>query len=307
MSTHAAIASLLALPALGFLAACDTPNPQTGPQSRSAATTPAVTPAPLQAAPSPQQPASQPLAGLVAATLALPAAGESLRLEGDPAITVVLEPLRKGGFAYRSGQHLVDTPLPVGYPRPTPPGTIELKHYPSIRRAEYGARVNADGTPVDDSLVEAEGSGMQRNGRDGFWPLFRHIQRRDIAMTSPVEMDWRGASVTSEQPMQDAKWTMSFLYREPAQGAAGDDPRDARVRIIDTKPAIMLSVGLAGRSSDRTINAGVAKLRDYLARNPQWQPLGDLRGLFYNDPSVPDRRAWAEIQIEVKPTAAPTN
>ncbi len=228
--------------------------------------------------------------------------GQALRLEGDPAIVVTLEP-RRGSFVYRSGDHLVDTALPVGYPRPTPPGTIELKHYPSIRRAEYGARVNADGSPVDDSRVEAEGSGMQRNGREGFWPLFQHIQRRDIAMTSPVEMDWRGASVSDDKPMDDAKWTMSFLYREPAQGATGNDPKDTRVRIIDTKPAVMLSVGLAGRSSDRTINAGVAKLRDYLARNPQWQPVGDLRGLFYNDPSVPDRLAWAEIQIEVRPAS----
>jgi hypothetical protein len=228
--------------------------------------------------------------------------GQALRLEGDPAITVTLEP-RRGGLVYRSGDHLVDTALPVGYPRPTPPGTIELKHYPSIRRAEYGARVNADGSPVNDSRVEAAGSGMQRNGREGFWPLFQHIQRRDIAMTSPVEMDWRGASVSDDKPMDDAKWTMSFLYREPAQGATGDDPKDTRVRIIDTRPAVMLSAGLAGRSSDRTINAGVAKLRDFLSRNPQWQPVGDLRGLFYNDPSVPDRLAWAEIQIEVRPAS----
>jgi hypothetical protein len=261
--------------------------------SEPAPTKPAPTkPAPTVPAPAAAQPAT---------TTAIPPLGQALRLEGDPAITVALEPRKGGVFAYRSGEHLVDTPLPVGYPRPTPPGTIELKHYPSIRRAEYGARVNADGTPADDSLVEAEGTGMQRNGRDGFWPLFRHIQRRDIEMTSPVEMDWRGAQLSDDKPMDDARWTMSFLYREPAQGATGNDPRDERVRIIDTKPALMLSVGLAGRSSDRTINAGVAKLRDYLARNPQWQPVGDLRGLFYNDPSVPDRRAWAEIQIEVVP------
>jgi hypothetical protein len=202
---------------------------------------------------------------------------------------------------YRSGKHLVDSPLPVGYPRPTAPGTIELKHYPSIRRAEYGERVNADGAPVDGQVVKAEGSGMQNRGRDGFWPLFRHIQRRDIAMTAPVEMDWRGASVTNDKAMEDAKWTMSFLYREAKQGADGNDPKDERVRVIDTKPAIMLSVGLAGRANDRTINAGATTLREYLAANPQWKPVGDLRGLFYNDPTYSEQRAWAEIQVEVVP------
>ncbi len=30
----------------------------------------------------------------------------------------------------------IEAPLPVGYPSPTPPGCVEIKTYPSVRRAE---------------------------------------------------------------------------------------------------------------------------------------------------------------------------
>lgn len=66
----------------------------------------------------------------------------------------------------------VDTELPEGYPPPTPPGAIELKKYAEVRRAEVSGRLNPN-------------LGMNL----GFWPLFQHIQRNDIAMTAPVEMN----------------------------------------------------------------------------------------------------------------------
>lgn len=47
----------------------------------------------------------------------------------------------------------------------------------------------------------------------GFFPLFNHIKRNDIAMTSPVEMDYRGLfdPATGVQAKQDSmSWTMSF-------------------------------------------------------------------------------------------------
>ncbi len=69
----------------------------------------------------------------------------------------------------------IEAPLPVGYPSPTPPGCIELKTYPKVRRAQ----------------IESKATG----GQNGFWPLFSHIQKRQIAMTSPVEMDYHKMSL----------------------------------------------------------------------------------------------------------------
>ena len=70
---------------------------------------------------------------------------------------------------FTCGESYIEAPLPVGYPAPTPPGAIDLKRYPSVRRAE----VSGSGDPD-----------RKRNG--AFWPLFNHIKQRDIAMTSPV-------------------------------------------------------------------------------------------------------------------------
>lgn len=238
-------------------------------------------------------------AAVVAApAVTLPEAGKSIRLAGDPAITVT-----KQGDFHIAGQHMIDTPLPVGYPAPTPPGTIELKTYPTLRRAEVGG----------------ERDGVRSNGRAGFWPLFRHIQRRDIEMTSPVEMDFKGiaasAGLSADAPVSgaqvrtedvpsvdinDAQWTMSFLYRYTDQADAGVDPEDKRVLVVDTTPITVIAAGVAGSPNNRTVNKGVAALREFFASNPQYVPAGDIRGLFYNDPMVPENRKWAEIQIPVK-------
>lgn len=245
----------------------------------------------------PSEPAAAPVASATPAIM-LPEAGKSIRLAGDPAITVT-----KQGDFHIAGQHMIDTPLPVGYPAPTPPGTIELKTYPTLRRAEVGG----------------ERDGVRSNGRAGFWPLFRHIQRRDIEMTSPVEMDFKGiaasAGLSADAPVSgaqvktedvpsvdinDAQWTMSFLYRYTDQADAGVDPEDKRVLVVDTTPVTVIAAGVAGSPNNRTVNKGVAALREFFASNPQYVPAGDIRGLFYNDPMVPENRKWAEIQIPVK-------
>ena len=110
-----------------------------------------------------------------------PASGSSVRIGGDLAATV------SGSDAdYRAGACRVDTPLPVGYPAPTPPGSIDLKTYPSVRLAE----VTSAGDPD---------SGMNK----AFWPLFSHIKKHDIAMTSPVEMNYRGMRA-SDQPAPES-------------------------------------------------------------------------------------------------------
>ena len=100
--------------------------------------------------------------------------------------------------------------------------------------------------------------------------------------------------------INDAQWTMSFLYRYTDQADAGVDAEDKRVIVVDTTPVTVISAGVAGSPNNRTVNAGVTKLREFFASNPQYIPAGDIRGLFYNDPMVPEARKWAEIQIPVK-------
>lgn len=197
-----------------------------------------------------------------------------LRVGGDMTATVTRD---KSGFRFDS--MLIDTPLPVGYPDPTPPGSIDLKRYPGVRRAE------ASGTSSPDL-------GMNF----AFFPLFNHIKRRDIAMTSPVEMDYRPVREDSTQ------WTMSFLYREASLGPTGTD---RSVTVVDAPPMTVVSIGMRGRYSVERAKTQLPALEKWLAENPQWERAGDFRALYYNGPDRRTADLWAEVQIPIRPTGAP--
>lgn len=222
---------------------------------------------------------------------------------------------------FRAGTSEIDTPLPEGYPDPTPPGAIEIKRYPSVRRAEVSGRVLAD-------------LGMN----SGFWPLFRHIERRGIEMTSPVEMDYHdmmpstdgggaalrekigaargegsggsgeggsksaqaGGVEASGVPMTD--WTMSFLYRRAEQGATG---QDGSVTIRDTEPVTVVSLGMRGPYREARVREGVEKLRAWLAGQSEWEavPGAAPRAFMYNGPGVPQRDLWSEAQLPIRRVA----
>ncbi|QOI99137.1 MAG: heme-binding protein [Phycisphaeraceae bacterium] len=189
----------------------------------------------------------------------------------------------------------ITTALPEGYPAPTPPGAIELKRYPGVRRAEFSGNGNAD-----------------RGMTMGFWPLFRHIQRHNIAMTSPVEVDYHGL-VTDGDPSGGGEvggavgeargeerpgWTMSFLYRTKDLREPG---RDGNVVVQDAEPVTVVSIGVRGGYSESVVRAGVKILGDWLASQDEWSAAGEARAMYYNGPEMPRRDAWAEIQLPIRP------
>ncbi len=188
---------------------------------------------------------------------------------------------REDGF--RSGSSRILTPLPQGYPDPTPPGAIDLKHYPLVRRAAIGGSMSPDW-------------GMNF----AFFPLFNHIKRREIAMTSPVEMNYEG--LADGQATRPTAWTMSFLYRSSDLAPAGVDPKDKRVRIEDIDPVTVISVGMRGDYKIDRVNEGLSTLRNWLARQNQWEEAGEPRALFYNGPEVRASDKWLEVQIPVRAT-----
>ncbi len=195
------------------------------------------------------------------------------RVGGDLAIQTELKVER-----YTCGESYVEAPLPEGYPAPTPPGAIDLKRYPPVRRAEVS------------------GSGNPDQGRDGaFWSLFNHIKKRDIAMTSPVELDYRGAGSSSEG------WTMSFLYRTMELGPVGSD---GKVSVVDAEPVTVVSIGVRGPYGRRTVERGLEELSAWIESQSDWESAGDSRALYYNGPSIPDDRKWAEVQIPVRRSGA---
>ncbi len=234
----------------------------------------------------PPAPASEGAAGACAPARpeGAPTAGEAKRLVGDEKVKPILE---TGEYRLPQMQLLIEAPLPEGYPAPTPPGMIELKTYPSVRRAEYSAKGSSN-------------FGMNV----GFWPLFNHIKSRDIAMTSPVEMDYRPAGERAPlAPMKDAEgsWTMSFLYRSAKLGPTGED---GRVKVVDAPEVTVVSIGMRGPYGTGTVNAGLEALQAWFDSQQDWEPAGDPRGLNYNGPQVMQANKWSEVQVPVKRKAA---
>lgn len=182
---------------------------------------------------------------------------------------------------YQSGSARVTTPLPEGYPPPTPPGAIELKRYPPVRRAGISGSMTPDW-------------GMNF----AFFPLFNHIKRRDIAMTSPVELDYEG--LNEEGADKPRAWTMSFLYRDAEMGPVGVDPSDERILIEDVPPMTVIAVGLQGPYKMALVNKALAELRGWLDGQSEWRAAGEPRALFYNGPEAAAREKWSEIQIPLQ-------
>ena len=223
-------------------------------------------------------------------------AGPTIEVEGDPERVGphagAPEPVRVAGdvpapvyfkdAGWRFDDMAIPTPLPVGYPAPTPPGAFEIKHYPSVRRAE----VSGESSPRMASM-------------QGFWPLFQHISRNDIAMTAPVEMDYAPVDENADNDARPA-WTMSFLYYEQDLGPTGNDPADPNVTIRDTEPVTVLATGIKGQRSDRMGGDTQQKLVDWIEQSPEWRIAGEPRWFGYNGPDMPRNRQWSEVQVPVE-------
>ncbi len=216
------------------------------------------------------------------------------------------------GTAYIAGPMRIMSPLPKGYPRPTAAGAMEIKRYPSVRRAEL--------------TVEASARGGPRWGMNqAFFPLFRHIKERDIAMTAPVEAE---VPAMGKQPQDDGKagdaqdgrtgpMTVSFLYRTDDLGPTGD--AEENVRVVDTEPVTVLAMGIRGAMGNDRIEREVDALYQWLetqgATNTGpdgqkadglWEAAGPPRILGYNGPDVRRGDQWWEVQVPVtwKPVPA---
>ena len=208
--------------------------------------------------------------------LRAPTSGSAVRLSGDAPIP---EEVKEGWIC---GDYEIEAPLPVGYAPPTPPRCIEIKSYPLVRRAEITSTGKTN-------------AGANRS----FWPLFQHIQKRGIAMTSPVEMDYTGMS-DDKGNLSDERgsWTMSFLYRTPDMGETG--PAESNVQVKDLPPMTVISLGMQGNYGLKQVNTALDKLRDALAKQDQWVVAGEPRALNYNGPQIEAGYRWSEIQIPVK-------
>lgn len=178
-------------------------------------------------------------------------------------------------WACTQGPRINEAPLPEGWPELTPVGEIQVKQYPIYRAA------------VIDEKTDGSQSGM-------FRPLFKHIQREDIAMTAPVEMTYDG----------DRQASMAFLYRNTAMGSLGSDESDERVEVREIQEQTAVSLGVRGRYSNENYNEALAKLNAWLQDNKdRYTQTDEPRFLGYNSPFVPWFLRYGEVQIPVQEAA----
>ena len=201
------------------------------------------------------------------------------------------------GSSYIAGPMRIMSPLPEGYPRPTAAGALEIKAYPSVRRAEL--------------TVEASPRwGMSM----AFFPLFRHIKDRDIAMTAPVEADVPAMAqdeAGDTTATRTGEMTVSFLYRTNDLGPTGQADED--VRVVDTKPVSVLALGIRGTMGNDRIEREVGTLYQWIESQGavnvgpngeqtqgRWRADGAPRILGYNGPDVRRGDQWWEVQLPVR-------
>lgn len=191
---------------------------------------------------------------------------------------------------YRSGRMYTEASQPQGYPRPTSEGAVEIKRYPTVRRA----------------VVEGTGS-VQAGSRMGFMPLFNHIKANDVAMTAPVEMEWGVAGETIELTAGSAgevegsdAWRMAFLYERLDQGETGID--DLGVRVVDEQPVTVLSIGVRGTLTSERIAEAELTLDVWASLiADEWVLTGEKRRMSYNSPAQRRDQTWHEVQYFLEP------
>ena len=162
--------------------------------------------------------------------------------------------------------------LPAGFPGFQAVDELELRDYPAYRMVR---------------------TAMKGGSYAAFWPLFRHIEKNAIAMTTPVQMDWQPNGTTGKPT------AMAFLYGSPTLGRTGTDDR---VEVVDVPALTVISVGAVGDDRKDRVAALHERLREWLRRNPEWEIAGDLRTMGYNSPMVARDQRYFEVQLPIRKT-----
>lgn len=196
------------------------------------------------------------------------------------------------GVEQKESPMMVDeAKLPKGFPKPGAVGKVELKTYPAHRLAR-----------VTRQRVEGNANRM-------FMPLFQHIKKNEIAMTSPVEMvyampDEKAADEMSGEDLRKAMsmQSMAFFYGDPEMGEPGAD--GSVVVVEDVSAQTYASVGVRGDYTSKHMTLGVKMILQWLDAEREAgrkiEIAGSPRYMGYNSPFVPGFLKYGEVQIPVK-------
>ena len=140
------------------------------------------------------------------------------------------------------------------------------------------------------TLLEATAEGDYfSNSNRLFRPLFRYISDHGIAMTVPVE--------TRSEP------GAMYFWVAPAEVEKVSGDRDG-VRVLELPPRQVASHGQRGGYSARNFAAARDALLAWLATQPDWEPVGEPYGVYWNGPFTPWFLKRFEVHVPVRPAVA---
>jgi len=171
-------------------------------------------------------------------------------------------------------------PLPEGFPPPTKAGSIEVKTYPPYKEATYRVRGN-----------------LARANQEAFYPLYQHISSNNISMTAPVEARYPTSTLDSNEGVNEqGEARVSFLYR-----STSIYPKEVveNITIENITAMTVVSLGRQGDYSYQSYLDGIAQLKDWLNKHPEYHIVGLPRRFFYDGPYIPDAFKHSEIQIPI--------
>lgn len=206
------------------------------------------------------------------ATERLPA-GSAARVRADALGTAAIEPdalrLQLADLvADLTFRPVAEAELPAGVPGYQALDELEIRSYPAYR------------------MVRTD---MRGGGMGAFWPLFQHIQEREIAMTTPVQVDYAADNQRAS--------SMAFLYGSPELGPLG---KAGRVEVVDVPAMTVLTIGSRGYERPARVSELHDRLVQWLRTSTDWELAGSMRTMAYNSPSVGADRRYFEVQLPIR-------
>ena len=142
---------------------------------------------------------------------------------------------------------------------------------------------------IPDSLaLEASSGGDYFDGRNDdntFMKLFRYIQRNEIKMTVPVEVDVDEGN-------------MRFFVGKDSKDREHEDSKDVTVA---ARPArLVVSTGLRGGYSEKRFEKGKERLEAWLDGQTEYRSAGEPVAVYWNGPFTPGFLKQSEVYIPVE-------
>ncbi len=143
--------------------------------------------------------------------------------------------------------------------------TATKEAYPKTSVGEFEIKT----LPSATLIVSRSDQGYFEEDNQLFRPLFRYIQDRNIPMTTPVE----------------AKMEPGEMFFYIGEGIEAETPEDTDSVTVQKLPQrTVASLGVRGSYSASNFEEAKKRLEEWLARQTEWKPAGDAKGVFWDGP-----------------------